>query len=216
MIAERQAATSRSPAQLAVDKANVERELKEAHRENSTARTKRQRLMVAGDSAQVAACTAEIARTDKLIETLTKTDEDAREAIKWASACAVQAENEKNYKRIQKAVSEAANDAGNLDSIIQDLGAAIAKLAASKEAADTVLQQSGVMPLRDHLTAAQIKNIVDMGLYVSTGGQFGKPVSLDSIHQLRESGRAKLSKAASEYRELTLRQARITLRVEVR
>lgn len=215
MIAERPATTPRSAANLAVDIANVERDLMEAHRENGQARTNRPRLMAAGDAQRVAACNAEIARTDKLILELTERVEATREAIKAANARDIQAENEKSFRRISKAVNEAANDAGNLDSIIQDLGDAIAKLAASKEAADSAMQQAGVLPLRDHLTAAQVKNIVDMGLYVSTAGQFGKPVTLDSLHELRQSKRASLNHAASEYRELTLRHARITLRVEV-
>jgi hypothetical protein len=207
------AVTQRSAAQLATEITSIERELMQAHSENSQMRTKRQRLMAAGDAGAIAECNADIARTDKLIVQLTERAQDTREAVKFANARDIQAANQKSYALIQKTVSDCALHAGKLDSIIRDFGETLAALGSAKEEADSAMRRAGVEPVHDHLTAAHILNVCDMALYVASGGKFGKPVGLDSIHQLRESGRAKLAKAAIEYRELSLRHARITLRI---
>jgi hypothetical protein len=209
------AATQRTAAQLATEITSIEHELMEAHRENSQMRTKRQRLMAAGDAQRIAECNADIARTDKLIAQLTERAQDTREAVKFANARDIQAANEKNYALIQKAVGDCSSEAGKLDSIIRDFGQALAALGAAKEAADSAMSRAGVEPVHDHLTRAHILNLCDQGLYVVSGGKFGKPVGLQSLDELRQSGSAKLAKAAIEYRELSLRHARRTLRIEV-
>jgi hypothetical protein len=204
----------RSAGELAVDLRKAEEELLNAHHVNSVARSRLPRLIHAGDQAKIAECKASIASTARTIVELTEKAEFLREAVKAAEQSAVQDCNLRSFEAIRKAVSEPVKTAAKIDNLITSLAQAIDELIAGKADADSALSHAGISPLRDLLTAAIVKNTVDMKLYVETGGEFGKAVTIDSLHQLRESGRANLNKAASDYQQLTLRHARIMLKVD--
>lgn len=205
---------NRTVAELSADAIDIERQLMDATQVNALARSRLQKLLILGDAAKAKTCRAEIASSAARITELTAEAEELREAIKDADASEVENARLKSFEAIATACKAVRQATVEYDEVIVALSKAAQTLSGAKANADAVMQRAGVAPLRDHLTEAHVKNLVDMKTFVETDGQHGKAVTMDSLHQLRQSGRASLAKAGSDYLALSLRHAAIMLGVD--
>lgn len=197
--------------------AQLERELKDLDymhltltRDHQRERTRLPLLMSQGDAQGLGECRKFIAESAAKLEQYAQGIEDTREAARLARQREVDTAHRDGLHRIEKQVAAVVRDAAGCEDAIAALVAARKKLHRSVGNCDAELSSCGIAA-DPYLLSAKVDGLFEMLLWAESDGEFGKPRGLDSVEQLRASGRASLKAAANQYSGVTLARARHAL-----
>jgi hypothetical protein len=205
--------TGKKPApsvvELEVSLTAAQQRLLAAHRANSTARTTRPALLAQGNDIAIAENRREISATAKQVRELTEEVEFASQAIESAKQRDHALFNQMRLRTIEKLMAVAVADHCELERTIDEFGKVLIAASASAAEAEAELQRSGIPYDRYLSIATRIKTRAEMCVWLATDGAMGRQPTLDTASQLRASGRASLKLAATEFRGLVMRTARL-------
>jgi hypothetical protein len=188
-----------------------EAELLQARRANATARGAISRHKAAGDEEAELQCRRTIAATAKQIEALKEAIEIDQQTVAAVCARDHSAFNAKRYRTLSSLATAMVNSSATLEQVITQFAAARSQ--AQEAAAEFEAELSRCSITFDAFLshATRLDGRVEMLLWLETGGSFGRTRTLETPEQLKQNGRASLHLAATEFRGVALRSARVTL-----
>jgi hypothetical protein len=185
--------------------------LLDARRENATARGQLHLLKASGDEAGARRAAATIRSSGEQIEDLVAQVATDEKMIETLIARAAQEGNARRFHALEAPADHMVRSSLALeDHIIQFVGA-LAEAKATAAAFETALVNCGI-PFDAFLSVAtRLDPRVELSLWAESGGTFGRARTLESPEQIKTSGLASVHKAASDFRTVTLRDARSKL-----
>jgi chromosome segregation ATPase len=202
----------RSVADLSADIAALEKTLMEIRRDESAARTKLPRFIEEGDTIRSTDARRSIELAPARIASLSAELEQTREALKLAKGRVQGASNAQTYRRLKQCVTVAREHVETAEAALDAFGKALLQARESLENAAAQMRDSGLTE-DPFLMRAKLQGLAQLRLHMESGGIVGVKRTLDSDHQLRQSGAASFKKAAAEYHALTLQRVRSALHI---
>lgn len=190
----------------------LEASLEEARREQQHAKTSLPSFIASGDAEEIAACRKVLRDAEKTIAERSATLEETREALQVAVQTERAAARERACREIERALAADRKRIGALAEAIVTACEALEEARAGLEQTDATLINWGLIA-DPYQIRARLLGLVQLALHVESGGLLGQARTIESIDELKRSGRADLKAAASEYAAVTLRRVRGALSV---
>jgi hypothetical protein len=205
-------AVPRTVADLEAELERIDHVLLQYQRGRNAARTRVPDLMANGDTQGIEDCRKEIATLDAQILDFTARRGDTQDAIRIALDRERATFSAQNYRDIRKQVAAFKTDVFRLADSIEAFGKALIQARAQQDTMEAAMRTAGADP-DPYVIRTKLMGLLELNLYVATDGAVGKPRSLYSPDELRQSGNASLKRAANEAHEFFLRQVRNKLGV---
>jgi hypothetical protein len=210
--AARKSATPRTVQQLEAELGRSERNLVEAQRANTVARTALGGHIASGDAEEIAECRREISATAARVKELTEEMGAVQDAIRFAQAQDRAGAALAAYGNLKKMVADSRAEVEALGDSIIAFANALKAARTGLESLDAQMRKSGVTP-DPYILLAKLIGVVDVALHLETDGVVGNARTLENRDQLRKSGFASLHRIAKEFDTLTMRQIKSALNV---
>jgi hypothetical protein len=169
-------------------------------------------LIAQGNDEAIAECRKNITLAEAKIREVVETLEQTREAIREAQARDRAASDAQAYRVIKRLVGDTRKEVEVLAETIKAFASALKAASAGLDSVDAQMRRSGVIP-DPYVLKAKLIGIVELALHIETGGLVCVARTLENHHELRQSGRASLLKAANEFQTLTMQRVRSALQV---
>ncbi|HLN48595.1 MAG TPA: hypothetical protein VK251_03715 [Steroidobacteraceae bacterium] len=188
-----------------------ERELLEARRANSAARAAISGYRANAEEAAEQQCKRTIATSAKQIEELTSVIAIDQASLEVVLAREVSVGNAKRYRNLETLAAAMVSASGALEDLTIQWAAARSMAREVAAEFESELNRCNVSYDAFLSAATRLDSRAEMLLWVETGGTFGRARTLETPEQIKQNGRASLHLAATEFRGVALRSARMTL-----
>jgi hypothetical protein len=188
-----------------------EAELIEARRANAFARSSVAFHKASGDAGLLEESRRTIASTGKKIAELEAAIEEDQATLVELQARARNQFNGDRYKVLSDLAIAAVKASTSLDEAIATFAATREKARETAAAFEAELSRCNITydPFLSHATRLDSKT--ELALWAASDGLYGRARTMETPQQIRDSGRASIRAAATEFREVCLRSARATL-----
>jgi len=208
--------SQQQPASLTEERAKLaehERDLAKAQRAHTADRAAILKHRAAGNLVAESECRQRMRVTAKLIAELTENIEIVRDTIEVLAERDSRTKAAADYREISKAVTGTRRAVERCEDKLLEFAQALLGARTSLDATEETMRSRGIQP-DPYVLKAKLMGLIDIALYLETSGLLGRALTLDNAHQLRQSNKASLKRAAAEYYAITMRQVESRLSIE--